>query len=172
MKCPNGHEDMVLKTVNKRIKFRGIELVVPVEKYHCPVCSIEFGTVEQTAKVQKAISESYCKRMKPILFGEFFKRKRIALRKTLRQFCLENAFDPGNFSQLERNLLPPPTSSDKIEQYAKALKIKKGSNEWYEFFDLARLSAMMIPIQLVENISFEKRGYEKTKSHKKRENFE
>jgi transcriptional regulator with XRE-family HTH domain len=86
--------------------------------------------------------------MEAILFGEFFKRKRIKLRKTLRQFCLENAFDPGNLSKLERGLLPPPTSSDKIEQYAKALKIKKGSNEWYEFFDLARVSAGRIPKEI------------------------
>jgi len=83
-----------------------------------------------------------------ILFGEFFKRKRIALRKTLRQFCLENGFDPGNLSKLERGLLMPPTSSDKLKQYARALKIKEGSDEWYEFFDVARVSAGRIPKEI------------------------
>lgn len=89
--------------------------------------------------------------MEAILFGEFFKRKRIELRKTLRQFCLENGFDPGNLSKLERGLLPPPTSSDKIEHYARALKIKEGSNEWYEFFDLARVSAGKIPKEILSD---------------------
>ncbi len=86
--------------------------------------------------------------MEAILFGEFFKRRRIALRKTLRQFCLENGFDPGNLSKLERGLLSPPTSSDKLEQYARALKIREGSNEWYEFFDVARVSAGRIPKEI------------------------
>jgi len=89
--------------------------------------------------------------MAAILFGEFFKRNRIALRKTLRQFCLENGFDPGNLSKLERGLLPPPTSSDKLEQYARSLKIKEGSNEWYEFFDLARVSAGRIPKEILSD---------------------
>ena len=86
--------------------------------------------------------------METILFGEFFKRKRIALRKTLRQFSSENGFDPGNLSKLERGLLMPPTSSDKLKQYARALKIKEGSDEWYEFFDVARVSAGRIPKEI------------------------
>jgi transcriptional regulator with XRE-family HTH domain len=91
------------------------------------------------------------KTMGAILFGEFFKRKRTESRKTLRQFCLENGFDPGNLSKLERGLLSPPTSSDKIEQYARALKIKEGSNEWYDFFDLARVSAGKIPKEILSD---------------------
>ena len=86
--------------------------------------------------------------MEAILFGEFFKRKRIALRKTLRQFSSENGFDPGNLSKLERGLLSPPASSDKLKQYARALKIREGSDEWYEFFDVARVSAGRIPKEI------------------------
>ena len=70
-------------------------------------------------------------------FGNFFKERRIALKKTLRQFCFESELDPGNISKLERGILPPPQSREKLEEYAKLLRIKKGSDEWYTFFDLA-----------------------------------
>lgn len=85
------------------------------------------------------------------LFGEFFKKKRLDLRKTLRQFCIENSLDPGNISKIERGLLPPPTNIEKLEQYAKCLKIKKGSNDWYEFFDLAHASAGRIPSEILSD---------------------
>jgi transcriptional regulator with XRE-family HTH domain len=78
-------------------------------------------------------------------FGEFFKQKRIALRKTLRQFCQENRLDPGNISKLERGLLPPPQDRSKLEEYAKCFRIKEGSDDYYTFFDLARISAGQIP---------------------------
>ncbi|OGV98178.1 MAG: hypothetical protein A2W53_06325 [Nitrospinae bacterium RIFCSPHIGHO2_02_39_11] len=36
-----------------------------------------------------------------LTFGEFFKQKRIGLKKTLRQFCAENKLDPGNISKMK-----------------------------------------------------------------------
>jgi transcriptional regulator with XRE-family HTH domain len=86
-----------------------------------------------------------------LTFGEFFKEKRIALRKTLRQFCAENKLDPGNISRLERGLMPPPQGSDKLEEYARYLQIKKGSDDWYQFFDLARIEAGRIPDELLRD---------------------
>ena len=79
------------------------------------------------------------------LFGEFFKACRIANGKALRQFCIENGLDPGNISKLERGLLPPPQSREKLEEYAGYLKIKKGSDDWYTFFDLAAAETGRIP---------------------------
>ena len=79
------------------------------------------------------------------LFGEFFKARRIAIKKTLRQFCIENVLDPGNISKLERGLLPPPQSREKLEEYAGYLKIKKGLDDWYTFFDLAAAETGRIP---------------------------
>ena len=84
-------------------------------------------------------------------YGEFFKEKRIGLKKTLRQFCLENKLDPGNISRLERGLMPPPQGSDKLEEYAKYLHIKKGTDDWYKFFDLARIEAGRIPEELLKD---------------------
>ncbi|MBU1207879.1 MAG: helix-turn-helix domain-containing protein [Proteobacteria bacterium] len=85
------------------------------------------------------------------IFGQFFKKKRIKLGMTLRQFCMENNLDPGNISKIERGILPPPTNSEKLGQYAKFLDIKEGSNDWYEFFDLAYASSGRIPEEIVSN---------------------
>ncbi len=84
-------------------------------------------------------------------FGEFFKEKRIALKKTLRQFCVDNKLDPGNISKLERGLMAPPQGSDKLEEYAKYLHIKKGTDDWYTFFDLAAVEAGRIPEELLND---------------------
>jgi len=86
-----------------------------------------------------------------LTFGEFFKEKRISLKKTLRQFCMENGLDPGNISKLERGLMPPPQGSDKLEEYAKYLHIKKGTDDWYKFFDLAAVEAGRIPDELLND---------------------
>ena len=86
-----------------------------------------------------------------MLFGEYFKSKRLSTGVSLRQFCVDNNLDPGNISKLERGLMTPPTSEDKLEHYAQCLKIKKGSNEWYEFFDLAHATAGRIPQEILSN---------------------
>jgi len=83
------------------------------------------------------------------LFGEYFKKKRLEMRKTLRQFCLENGLDPGNISKMERGILPPPQSREKFSHYAKCLGIIEGSDEWLEFFDIARTDAGRIPEDLL-----------------------
>jgi len=88
-------------------------------------------------------------------FGEFFKEKRIALGMTLREFCEEHNLDPGNLSKLERGRLSPPKEK-KLEEYALYLKIEKGSDDWYEFFDLATAEAGRIPKELMENELVEK----------------
>ena len=81
-------------------------------------------------------------------FGAFFKAQRIALGKTLREHCLEHRLDPGNISKLERGLLPPPQSREKLEEYARSLKLKEGSSDWYQLFDLAAVETGRIPADL------------------------
>jgi transcriptional regulator with XRE-family HTH domain len=85
------------------------------------------------------------------MFGEYFKKKRLGLGKTLRQFCLEHDLDPGNISKLERGILPPPVSSAKLAHYANCLEIKEGTDEWLEFFDIARAEAGRIPEEILAN---------------------
>jgi len=86
-----------------------------------------------------------------VRFGEFFKEKRLATGKTLRAFCIENGLDPGNMSRLERGLLPAPRSRELLERYARVLKIKKGSDDWYQFFDLAAAETGQIPKEVLED---------------------
>jgi len=86
-----------------------------------------------------------------VRFGEFFKEKRLAAGKTLRAFCVENGLDPGNMSRLERGLLPAPQSRELLERYARVLKIKKGSDAWYQFFDLAAAETGQIPKEVLED---------------------
>ena len=84
-------------------------------------------------------------------FGEFFRAKRISLGFTLRAFCERYNYDPGNVSRLERDILPPSIDEEKLAGYAAALKIKKETEEWAIFFDLAHLSKGSIPPDLKED---------------------
>lgn len=80
-------------------------------------------------------------------FGAFVKARRAALGLSLRNFCARRDVDPSNWSKLERGRLPPP-QGEKLREYAQYLELKEGSNEWYEFFDLAAAEAGRIPEDL------------------------
>lgn len=82
-------------------------------------------------------------------FGAFFKELRIARKMTLRQFCEAHGYDPGNISKLERGLLPPPESEAKLADFARALRIRRGSDAWYQFFDLARAARGKLPPEVL-----------------------
>jgi len=84
-------------------------------------------------------------------FGQFFKKMREKRGLSLRQFCVKNNVDPGNISRLERSLMPPPQSREKLEQYASFLRIRRGSPEWYEFFDLAAANSGKIPADILSD---------------------
>jgi len=82
-------------------------------------------------------------------FGALFKELRIGQKMTLRQFCEAHRYDPGNISKLERARLAPPGSEEKLTQYAKALKIRRGSDAWYQFFVLARVARGKLPPEIL-----------------------
>lgn len=82
-------------------------------------------------------------------FGEFARTRRAKLGLPLRVFCEKNGIDPSNWSKLERGLLQPP-QGETLTKYAKALRLKQGSAEWYEFRDLAAVEAGRIPPDLTE----------------------
>ncbi len=89
--------------------------------------------------------------MAPGTFGEFFKARRIQLGKTLRVFCEEHGYDPGNISKLERGLMAPPSSEDKLSEYSAALELKPKTTEWREFFDRAAAARGEFPADLVSD---------------------
>ncbi|MBI2922029.1 MAG: helix-turn-helix domain-containing protein [Planctomycetes bacterium] len=84
-------------------------------------------------------------------FGELFKELRTATGLTLREFSAKQRLDAGNLSKLERGLLKPPQSREKLEEYAKALRLKNGSDAWFEFFDTAAADAGLIPDEVMSN---------------------
>ena len=58
------------------------------------------------------------------MFGEFIKQVRERQRLGLREFCLENGYDPSNWSKIEREVLPPPRDADTLRTWAKQLGLK------------------------------------------------
>ena len=95
--------------------------------------------------------------MAEMRFGQFFKKMREKKGLSLRRFCVENNVDPGNMSKLERGLLSPPQAREKLEKYAGYLHIEEGSDDWYEFFDLAAAEAGRIPQDILSDKELAKR---------------
>ena len=78
-------------------------------------------------------------------FGALFKSLRMRTGLSLREFCRQNSLDWGNVSKLERGLFPPPQRPETIERYARALGLQKGSDDWLDFCDAARVGAGRLP---------------------------
>lgn len=87
--------------------------------------------------------------MNASVFDKRLKELRMRTGMTLREFCLKNGFDPGNYSRLERGMFPPPQREDLLAKYATALGLDRGSDEWLEFFDIAAASRGEIPHDLL-----------------------
>ncbi|HVA47894.1 MAG TPA: helix-turn-helix transcriptional regulator [Pirellulales bacterium] len=82
-------------------------------------------------------------------FGSLLKKLRLASGVTMREFCLRHGLDPGNYSRLERGLFPAPQKEELLTKYAEALGLKRGSDEWLEFFDVAAASRGELPRDLL-----------------------
>jgi transcriptional regulator with XRE-family HTH domain len=87
----------------------------------------------------------------PGAFGALLKRLRANKELSLREFCLRNGFDPGNYSRLELGLFPTPQGREHLEKYARALGLVEGEDEWIEFFDVAAASRGEIPEDLMSD---------------------
>lgn len=85
--------------------------------------------------------------------GEFIRNRRVKKGLTLRRFCLENDLDPAYVSRLERNIFVPSRTGN-LEKIAEALGIEKESEEWFSFFDLARINRGEFPEDLKNNPAF------------------
>ena len=78
-------------------------------------------------------------------FGEFVKTRRLEAGLSLREFCKLAELDPSNWSKIERGLFPATANRDILGTIAKIVKLKKGSDHWSTFFDLAYISQQRIP---------------------------
>ena len=81
-------------------------------------------------------------------FGSYFKEIRTRKGWSLRQFCEAHGYDAGNISRLERGVFAPPESPEKLREYAKALGLKEGGDEWIEFLDRAAAARGQLPADL------------------------
>ncbi|MSU60090.1 MAG: XRE family transcriptional regulator [Pedosphaera sp.] len=79
------------------------------------------------------------------MFGEFIKQIRERQRLGLREFCLENEYDPSNWSKIEREVLPPPRDEETLRALAKQLGLKQGSEDWLKLFEYAAVDSGRIP---------------------------
>lgn len=84
-------------------------------------------------------------------FGEKCKKLRIGLKKTLRVFCIENGYDAGNISKMERGLTAPPLKYNILRKYATSLGLEENTPEYQEFTDLAYACLGVIPPDLFSN---------------------
>jgi transcriptional regulator with XRE-family HTH domain len=82
-------------------------------------------------------------------FGAFVKEARIRAGLTLRGFCKAMNVDPGNWSKVERGILPPPKRRRILNEIAKSLRFERHSEDWHTLFDLASIS--FIPADLLDD---------------------
>ncbi|NOY75291.1 MAG: helix-turn-helix transcriptional regulator [Kiritimatiellaeota bacterium] len=85
-------------------------------------------------------------------FGDYVKRLRAEKRITLRDFCSKAKIDAGNYSKVERGLLPPPQNEMKLKTYAKALDVEVGSDEWYSMIDFAAVDKGVVPKDIISDV--------------------
>ena len=90
-------------------------------------------------------------------FGAYLRRLRLAKGHNMRDFCRRYAYDPGNWSKVERDLLPAPSDFVALQQLADALGLADPSPERATLFDLAALQQGRIPADLLKD--------ERLKSH-------
>lgn len=80
-------------------------------------------------------------------FHELFKKKRMEIG-TVREFAKKSGLDLAYISRLENGITLPPRDSKKLEKLALALGIKRNTDEWQEFMDLAAVAKNELPADL------------------------
>lgn len=85
------------------------------------------------------------------MFGNFVKERRLALDLSLREFCRQIGEDPSNWSKVERGLIAPPQSIEKLNMIAKVIGLKKGQKEYIALLDQAAVDAGKIPRDLLSD---------------------
>jgi len=84
-------------------------------------------------------------------FGEYIAKLRRERGLTLRQFCAQHDYDPGNHSKMERGFLAPYEDKERLTALARDLGLKSGSDGFLMFFDLAHVARRVLPIQNIKD---------------------
>ena len=85
------------------------------------------------------------------MFGVFVRDKRLARDLTLREFCRQAGEDPSNWSKIERGLLAPPQSTEKLTRIAHVLGIRRNCADYKRLLDEAAVTRGRIPRDLMSN---------------------
>lgn len=83
-------------------------------------------------------------------FGTMVKDLRIKQKKTLRQFCQDNQYDPSNWSKIERDINRPTKNEVILHKWAKSLGLTPDTEDWQTFMDTAAISRHEIPRDLTD----------------------
>ncbi len=78
------------------------------------------------------------------MFGEYVKQERLKKDLSLREFCRRISYDAGNWSKIERGILPPPQDEETLTKIANVLNISDTTAK-QELFDLSHISAGLLP---------------------------
>lgn len=78
-------------------------------------------------------------------FGEHIRERRLGMGLSLRAFCQKHNEDPSNRSKLERGILAPPDSYERILKIGLHLDYEEDSPEMRDLFDLAAVDRGRIP---------------------------
>lgn len=84
-------------------------------------------------------------------FGETVKARRIAMKKTLRQFCMEHGHDPSNWSKIERGINQPPKDEGTLACWAVQLGLSPETTDWQDFMYQAAISRGSIPSEILSD---------------------
>lgn len=82
-------------------------------------------------------------------FGKNLKELRLNKQLSLREICKETAYDPSNWSKIERGLISPPAEEKILLRWANVLGLNK--KEQREFVDEAKIAQGVIPEDIINN---------------------
>jgi len=83
-------------------------------------------------------------------FGGALRQLRLSQGKTLRQFCKEHGFNPGNWSRYERDRIPPPAEGV-VWTWLIRFGVEEDSEGWYHITDLANVARSQMPYDLMSD---------------------
>ena len=78
-------------------------------------------------------------------FGATLKKLRVQKELTLRQACRLAAYDPSNWSKIERGRISPPSDARTLKTWAKVLGLSAKSRKMQGFIDEAMVAQGIIP---------------------------
>jgi len=80
-------------------------------------------------------------------FGKFLKEKRLALNLSLREMARQVGMQPSNYCNVEAGVLAPPPPGG-LERIAKVLGLRKATDDFETFYDLAAKGRDEIPVDV------------------------